>query len=424
MEGVTTATSIPQATGVPAVASASEAAAAGLPSEAIVIVGGGFGGLYTALALSERPQHPPILLIEPQEQFLFLPLLYELLSGELRRWEIAPRYDRLLAGRGIAWLQDRVERLDTEHRRLHTRCGRVLSYRQVVLASGGSGATFGVPGADHHTLGFRTLADVDRLQALVARLARRSRPLQRLAVVGGGPTGVELACKLADLCAGSALIELIEQGGQLLPQAKAFNREQAEQALRRRDVRVRTRTAVVAVEADRLRLRRLAPAAEEAPLSRSEELLPVEGVIWTAGLSFRPPAITPEPPQDASGRLLCDASLRLRGHPDIFVIGDLARLEGEDPPLPSTAQVAFQQAPLLADNLLRNLAGEPLQPFQWRDLGEMLSLGLQEASLCGAGLTLAGRMAFRLRQLAYLSRMPGLPHTLRVAAGWLADRRR
>ncbi|MFM7086430.1 MAG: NAD(P)/FAD-dependent oxidoreductase [Cyanobium sp.] len=406
-----------------AAATASGDQADGAGSEAIVIVGGGFGGLYTALALSERPDHPPILLIEPQEQFLFLPLLYELLSGELRRWEIAPRYDKLLAGRGIAWLQDRVERIEPERRRLHTRCGRQLAYRQLVLACGGCGATYGVPGADQHTLAFRSLADVDRLQALVARLARRSRPLQRLAVVGAGPSGVELACKLADLCAGSAVIDLIEQGPQLLPQARAFNREQAELALRRRDVRVRTHTAVAAVDADRLRLRHRAAAPGDTPLTLSEELLPVDGVIWTAGLVFRPPAIVPSAPQDGSGRLLCEPSLRLQGYPDLFVIGDLARPEPSDSPLPSTAQVAFQQASLLADNLLRARIGEPLQPFQWTDLGEMLSLGRQEATLCAGGLTLAGRLAFQIRRLAYLSRMPGLPHTLRVAAGWLAEQR-
>ncbi len=82
-----------------------------------MIVGGGFGGLYTALALAQHRDHPPILLIEPNERFLFQPLLYELLSGELRRWEIAPRYDSLLASRGIAWLQDRVERIDSQSRR-------------------------------------------------------------------------------------------------------------------------------------------------------------------------------------------------------------------------------------------------------------------------------------------------------------------
>jgi NADH:ubiquinone reductase (non-electrogenic) len=390
-------------------------------SEAIVIVGGGFGGLYTALALSEHPQHPPILLIEPNEQFLFLPLLYELLSGELRRWEIAPRYDSLLAGRGIARLRDRVEAIDTEHRRLRTHAGQTIRYRRLVIASGAKTTTFGVPGADRHCLGFCSLADVERLQKLLSDLARQRRPLQRLAVVGAGATGVELACKLADLAAGNAVIELIEQGPRLLPQGRSFNREQASLALRRRDVRLRTHTAVVAVEADRMRLRRTDASAAGAATSMPEEELAAAGVIWTAGLAFQPPAITPPPPRDERGRLRCEPTLQFRGHPDVFVIGDLAALPQDDDPLPSSAQVAFQQAPLLAANLLRSLAGEALQPFQWRDLGEMLSLGRGEASLCGVGLTLAGRTAFRLRQLAYLSRMPGLSHTLRVAAGWLAD---
>lgn len=390
-------------------------------SQTVVIVGGGFGGLYTALALSERPQHPPILLIEPRAEFLFLPLLYELLSGELRRWEIAPRYDRLLAGRGIAHLRDRVEAIDSHRRQVRTHGGQTIPYQRLVIASGATTTTFGVPGADRHCLGFRTLTDVERLKKLLHSLADTPRPLQRLAVVGAGATGVELACKLADLAAGSAVIELIEQGPQLLPQGRSFNREQAGLALRRRDVRLRTHTAVVAVEADRLRLRRIDLADSTAGMSQPEEELAAAGVIWTAGLAFRPPAITPPPPLDERGRLRCEATLQLLGHPDVFVIGDLAAPGDMEPPLPSSAQVAFQQAPLLAANLERSLAGEALQPFRWNDLGEMLSLGRGEASLCGVGLTLAGRAAFRLRQLAYLSRMPGLSHTLRVAAGWLAD---
>jgi NADH:ubiquinone reductase (non-electrogenic) len=394
-------------------------------AENVVIVGGGFGGLYTALALAEQKGHPPILLIEPSDRFLFLPLLYELLSGELRSWEIAPLYDGLLAGRGVAWLQDRVERIDADGHLLHTAAGRTLPFGRLVIATGAQSDTFSVPGADRHSLGFRSLADVERLQSLMADLRAQRRPLQRIAMVGAGPTGVELACKLADMAEGSAVIELIEQGPQLLPQARAFNRQQATLALQRRDVRLRTRTQVEAVEADRITLRCHPEGDDDAHL----ESLAVRACVWTAGLGFHPPPIQPSPARDGRGRLLCEADLRLKGHEHVFVAGDLAApadpdgsfIDSPGPTSPATAQVAFQQAPVLAANLMHSLRGELLEPFRWNDLGEMISLGMGEASLTAAGVTLAGPTAFQLRRLAYLTRLPGRPHQLRVAAGWLAD---
>jgi demethylphylloquinone reductase len=392
----------------------------------IAIVGGGFGGLYTALALAEQRQHPPLLLIEPNEEFLFLPLLYELLSGELRRWEIAPRYDTLLAGRGIAWLRDSVVAIDSRSRCLHTASGHQLNYSQAVVASGARLQSFGIPGVIEHAIGFRKLADVDRLQALVSQLRQLRQPLQRLAIVGAGPSGVELACKLADMLAGAAVVELIEQGPMPLPQARAFNREQATQALQRRDVRLRCNCQVLEVGSDQIRVQ--GPAGEES--------LAVAGVVWTAGLAFAPPTIQPPPLVDNRGRLAVNEHLQLIGQPQIFALGDIAALHnGESesesdpsagpgdgpPPWPATAQVAFQQATCLATNLIQARRQAPLQPFRFQDLGEMLSLGRGEATLVGSGLTLAGAAAFQLRRLAYLTRLPGRSHQLRVAAGWLAD---
>jgi NADH:ubiquinone reductase (non-electrogenic) len=375
-------------------------------SPSVVIVGGGFGGLYTALSLAGKRQHPPILLIEPNERFLFLPLLYELLSGELRSWEIAPRYDALLAGRGVAWLRDKVQSIDATSSTLQTAGGRTLPFSRLVVATGGDSDSFGIPGVMEHALFFRTLHDVDRLGQLVSALRQRRTSLQRIAVVGAGPSGVELACKLADLLDGSAVIELIEQGPTALPQAKAFNREQALAALQRRDVRLRTGLGVTAVAPDQLQL-------------SDGNTLAVDATVWTAGLRLNPPPITPAPARDNRGRLLCTPELQLRQHQHLFAVGDVAALPDE--PLPATAQVAFQQADCLADNLMYAEAGEPLQPFSFNDLGEMLSLGVGEATLTGKGVTLAGKAAFQLRRLAYLTRLPGTPHQLRVAAGWIAD---
>jgi len=384
------------------------------PRAPVVIVGAGFGGLYTALTLADQPGHGPILLIEPQERFVFLPLLYELLSHELRSWELAPRYDSLLAGRGVAWLQDRVSQINTEERCISTAGGRRIPYGQVVIATGSGTATHAVPGAAEHCLQFRSLADVTRLQQQIASLRAQARPLQRLAIVGGGASGVELACKLADELSGCCAIELLELGPTLLPQARAFNREQAVLALQRRDVRVRTQAPVTLVAADHL------------IVGPRQERLAVDGVIWTAGIRCQPPAILPAATaaacQGPQGRLQCQPDLRVIGLERVFALGDVAHLPDDGlTGLPSNAQVAVQQAACLAANLQRADRGEPLQAFAYNDLGEMMSLGRGEASLTGAGVTLAGRAAFALRKLAYLTRLPGRSHRLKVAAGWLAD---
>lgn len=379
----------------------------------MVVVGGGFGGLSTALALAAANGAPPVLLIEPQDRFLFLPLLYELLSGELRRWEIAPRYSELLAGRGVAWLQERVVAINHLQRTLRTDGGRTLPYSDLVIATGGRSESFGIPGVAEHALGFRSLTDVERLQELVRRLRLRLHPLQRLVVVGAGASGVELACKLADLLDGAALIELIEQGPELLPGSKAFNRDQAQLALQRCDIRLRTQTRVAAVRADSLDLQ---PAA-----GGPAETLRCEAVIWTGGVSACVPALEPAVPLDRRGRLPCNTALQVTAAEHLFALGDAAACPTADDGdnHPANAQVAMQQASCVAANLLRHRRNDPLQPFAWNDLGEMLGLGVGQASLTGMGFTLAGPAAFQLRRLAYLARLPGPAHQLRVASGWL-----
>ena len=378
----------------------------------VIVVGGGFGGLSTALNLAGSAPAMPVLLIEPRERFLFLPLLYELLSGELQRWEIAPRYDALLAGRGVAWLQERVQAIDHSQRSLRTDSGRQLTWSALVIATGGRPQTYGIPGVAEHALGFRSLGDVERLQALIERLRLRLRPLQRLAVVGAGASGVELACKLADLLEGAAVIELIEQGAELLPGSKAFNREQAHLALQRRDIRLRSHTRVTAVRSDGLDLQ--TGAGEAASLA-------CDGVVWTGGVAASVPALTPALPLDPRGRLPCDEQLQVIGADGLFALGDAASCPHQaEEPLPATAQVAYQQASCVAANVLRQRQGEALQAFQWNDLGEMLGLGIGQATLTGMGFTLAGPAAFQLRRLAYLARLPGPQHQLRVAGSWLS----
>ena len=368
----------------------------------IVIVGGGFAGLYTALELARRPGHPPLLLVEPRDRFVFLPFLYERLSGELPLWQMAPRYDALLAGHGIGWQRSRVAAVEPETAQLLLESGQRLSFSQLVLATGAKPDSIGIPGVEEHALRFHSLEDVESLKAQLPNIRKR------VAVVGAGPSGVELACKLADLLSGQASVEVIERGERCLPHAKAFNRSQAELALQQRDVRLRCQCKVQAIEPGLLKLEN--EQGQNSTLS-------VDAVIWTAGQRTALPAgslLT-----DARGRLRCHANLQSECDERIFSLGDSAAIP-HDPELPATAQVAFQQAQLLARNLLLARDEQPLEDFKWKDLGEMLSLGIGDATLTGMGLTLAGSSAYQLRRWTYLTRLPGCRLPLQVAAGWLS----
>lgn len=378
----------------------------------VVVVGGGFAGLTTALALVHKRSSVSVVLVEPQEYFLFTPLLYELLSGELQTWQVAPKLDHLLAGHGVAWLQDRVTSINRQTRCLTTSSGRELSFDRLVLACGGVLQSFGVPGVTDHAIGFRTMADLRRLQHLVHRLRTRPQPLQRLAIVGAGASGVELACKLADLLAGKALIELIEQGDKILAGSREFNRQQALAALQQRDVSLRYHSRVQVVAVDHLTLL----------VQGQTETLPCAGVIWTAGVAMAPPLLLPSALVGPQGRLICQADLRLAGEEAIFAAGDVAAVPDQrQQPLPATAQVAMQQAPVLAHNILASLDGELLQDFHWNDLGEMLSLGRGQAAITAKGFTMAGPTAAKMREATYLMRMPGAGHRLAAAVGWLGE---
>ena len=195
--------------------------------ETVVVIGGGFAGLCSALAVSDRLPERPVLLIEPRDRFLFQPHLYELLSGELQGWEVAPTYRQLLSSRGICWLQDRVISIDLNNQELTTAASGALQWGDLVLATGTELNDFGVPGVREHACSFRDLNDVAHLRALVRELKKRRTPDAAVAIVGAGPTGVELACKLADMLDGAARIHLIERGDGILPNSASFNRERA-----------------------------------------------------------------------------------------------------------------------------------------------------------------------------------------------------
>jgi NADH:ubiquinone reductase (non-electrogenic) len=168
----------------------------------ICILGGGFGGLYTALrlnALPWSPEHPvEITLVDQRDRFLFAPFLYELVTGELQTWEIAPPYLELLENTQIRFVQQGVEAINLGDRQVTLSDQNVLTYDRLVLAMGGETPTPNIPGVAEHAIPFRTVEDATRLQQRLQALEASQAEKVRVAVVGGGYSGVELACKLAD----------------------------------------------------------------------------------------------------------------------------------------------------------------------------------------------------------------------------------
>ena len=377
-----------------------------ISTNSVVVVGGGFGGLFSALAIRERLPERHVVLLEPNSNFIFQPLLYELLSGEMKSWEVAPRYRDLLASRQIIWLQELVSRIDLEAGCLDTEHGSRLGWGDLVLATGMEPNDFGIPGVKHHAQGFRSLDDVAKLRKRIHLLRQQRQSDAALVIVGAGPTGVELACKLSDLLEGAAVLHLVEMGEQILPRSRAFNRARAEAALKRRQVKLHLSTSVTAVTENQVQL-------------EGGNTLRHDGLIWSAGSRPSLPPLQPESEVNRRG-ISITADLRVSGQTHVFAIGDSAH--HAEAPWPCTAQVAMQQGEAIAAALAAMATGNDPEPFQFQDRGEMLSLGIGDATLTGLGVTLAGPLAFKLRRATYLTRQPGLSLGLRSAGAWLLNR--
>ncbi|MBN3882318.1 MAG: NAD(P)/FAD-dependent oxidoreductase [Nostoc sp.] len=381
----------------------------------ICILGGGFGGLYTALRLSQLPweskQKPEIVLVDQSDRFLFSPLLYELLTGELQTWEIAPPFEELLQGTGVRFYQGVVSGIDIDQQRVNVQEGPEIPYDRLVLALGGETPLDLVPGATAYAYTFRTISDAYRLEERLRFLEESDADKIRVAIVGAGYSGVELACKLADRLGERGRFRIVEIADQILRTSPEFNREAAKKAIDARGVFLDLETKVESIEQNTISLE----------YKNQLDTIPVDLVIWTVGTRVAPVIKSLPLKQNQRGQITTTSNLQVLDHPEIFALGDLADChDAEGQQVPATAQAAFQQADYTAWNIWATLTNRPLLPFHYQQLGEMMALGIDNATLTGLGIKLDGPLAYIARRVAYLYRLPTLEHQLKVGFNWLA----
>ena len=389
----------------------------------IVILGGGFAGLFTALELSGSAD---VILVTDDDHFLFTPMLYEYLSGEVEAWHIAPKYNELLDAH-VRCVQNRATAVDLDAQTVSLADSReTLNYDVLVLASGGVTNYAGVEGAKDYSLPFRKLIHADNLRARMVEALDRIPPdmapqdVRReltFVVVGAGASGCELSTKMSDLLKdafkrralhGAPRVLVVEMGDKVVPGMGEQIREIVAEALRDSDVEVHTQTRVVKVAPNEVTLEHLG----------NRETLTTAGVVWTGGVKMSPLVETLNVEKDRRRALIVLGTLQLPQHNNAFALGDIAVYPDADPTLPGTAQLAFQQAKLAGDNIKAFLAGNQLRTKHFAELGEALSLGTERAAVLTGGKAFGGALARQARFALYTSRLPTWHHRLRVGASW------
>lgn len=394
----------------------------------IVVAGGGFGGLFTALRLSSLPwtrlTKPEITLVDKSERFVFLPMMYELALSQVAQWEVAPRFSDLLSHTGIRFVRGTVENLDLSggsiEGSLQTGGNLSLPFDKAVLAFGAQPAGFpAVPGASDHAIPFYGLSGAlalkDKLKSL--RSQKSAGEIINIVVVGGGFSGVELATCLAEELSSSASVLLVESGDTVLGNSASFNRECGQKALADNGVTILHNARVIEVMSDSV----VVTKSEEGG-DKKETDFPADIVLWTAG--SKPNSVLQDfgITLDDVGRIPTDDWLRVKGNEDrLYAIGDLSVPENENEYL-ATAQVAVQQAEYAAWNVWASLTDRKPLRYRYIQLGEMLVFGKANGAVSTPlGLVLSGPTAWIARRAAYAARMPTEQHRYKVAASWAVN---
>ena len=390
----------------------------------VVIVGGGFAGLWATRGLARAPLR--ITLIDRCNHHLFQPLLYQVATAGLSAPDIAaPLRHILRRQRNVTVLLDEVTDIERAQRRIVLRDGAPLDYDYLLLASGATHAYFGHDDWAPFAPGLKTLDDAfdlrRRLLLAFERAEAEDDPARRAAllsfvIVGAGPTGVELAGTLAEIARHtlnqefrridprSARVILAEAGPRVLPSFPESLSEAARRQLTRLGVEVRTGAAVARIDADSVLL--------------GEERIATHSVVWAAGVAASALGRKLGVDLDRAGRVKVEADLSLPGDPHVFVAGDLASVSHQGKPVPGVAPAAKQMGRHVANAIGHRLAQRRAPAFRYRDFGNLATIGRMAAVVDLHGLRLSGLVAWWFWLAAHVFFLIGFRNRLVVLINW------
>ena len=389
----------------------------------VLVIGGGFAGLWAVRALARAPVD--IVLIDRVNHHLFQPLLYQVATGGLSAPAIAaPLRHILRRQKNVTVLLGEVEGIDTAAKQVRL-VDQTLDFDYLLVAAGSSHAYFGNDQWEPHAPGLKTLSDAlairRRILSAFENAERETDPVKQaawlqFAVVGGGPTGVELAGTLAEIARHTlknefrridptkARILLIKAGARVLSSFSASLSEQARKQLTKLGVEVRTGTPVAQIDADGLTL--------------GGERINARTVLWAAGVQASPLGALLAVPLDRVGRVLVAPDLSVPGLPNIFVAGDLAAFQQAGKPVPGVAPAAKQMGAHVARVIAARLSGAPSRSFRYRDFGNLATIGRMAAVVEFGRVKLTGLLAWWFWLLVHIFFLIGFRNRLMVLTDW------
>lgn len=391
----------------------------------VVIIGGGFGGLNTAKALKNA--RFDILLIDKTNHHLFQPLLYQVATASLSPGDIATPIREILSHQENATvIMGEVVSIDKNLKQITLANGDLIGYDYLVLAPGARHSYFGNDQWEKNAPGLKTVSDALKIREQVLVSFEKAERMDSISegskflnfvVIGGGPTGVEMAGAIAEIAHHTLFknfrrikpeksrIFLIEAAPHVLPTYPEKLSLRAQHDLEEMGVTVLTNTKVTDVTPDGVQI--------------EGEFIEAHNVIWAAGNQAAPLLKSLDVPMDRAGRVIVGPDLTIPNHPEIYVIGDAAQAQGKDgKPLPGVATVAIQQAHYIAHNIKHAIPKDQRKPFSYFDKGSMATIGRSRAVVWMGSLRFAGIFAWLTWCFVHIVYLIGFRNRLAVMMEW------